>query len=418
MPGTKPLTSRTLPPPPPASPVPAPAAPAMHPLIRAIRRNSAPDRRDQAPEPMTGPIPNEMPDQVPDQGPGQGTDQGPGLGTDQRAEPAPGPETGLATALRRATRDARGLVVLRVEEAVPHRRKVARTLLQEGALAAGGQVLDGPDGDLLLVGAEPGRAARLRELLERLVGPATTQILCLQRDADALLAYGSGGPPPVPRLPEDGPGLAGLDAFLDAMPLNAGVRRLLGWKLPGGTRPAFLRIEPDRARLRLALGPLGADTDLVDHAARRLTMRLLGALADPAEARAWLGAPMPPRLHLPLPTGQRPEAATGAIPPGLLTATLPLAAAADPEALARRRASLAAAGIGLEIEGVDAAALALLDGAALAADLIRLTWSPALAEPWAEAALRRLGLSRIVVTGASAEAASRIGVALMETEAP
>jgi hypothetical protein len=350
------------------------------------------------PEPMTDPIRAEKPD--------------PG------AEPAPGPEAGLATALRRATRDARGLVVLRVEDAVPHRRKVARALLQEGALAAGGQVLDGPDGDLLLVGAEPGRAARLRELVERLVGPATTQILCLQRDAAALLAYGGGGPPPVPRLPEDGPGLSGLDAFLDAMPLAAGVRRLLGWTLPGGTRPAFLRIEPDRARLRLALGPLGADTDLLDHAARRLTMRLLGALADPAEARALLGAPMPPRLHLPLPTGQRPEAATGAIPPGRLTATLPLAAAADPEALARRRASLAAAGIGLEIEGVDAAALALLDGAALAADLIRLRWSPALAEPWAEAALGRLGLSRIVVTGASAEAASRLGVALMEAEAP
>ena len=350
------------------------------------------------PEPMTDPIPDEVPN------------QGAGL--------APEQDPGLSAALRRATRDGRGRVVLRVEDAAPHRRKVARALLQEGALAAGGQVLDGPGGDLLLVGAEPGRAARLRELVERLVGPATTQILCLQRDAAALLAYGSGGPPPVPRLPDDGPGLSGLDAFLDAMPLNAGVRRLLGWKLPGGKRPAFLRIEPDRARLRLALGPLGADADLLDHAARRLATRLLGALADPAEARAWLGTPMPPRLHLPLPAGQRLEAAANAIPPGLLTVTLPLAAAADPEALARRRASLAAAGIGLEIEGVDAAALALLDGAELAADLIRLRWSPALAEPWAAAALHRLGLSRIVVTEATAEAASRLGVALMEAEAP
>lgn len=361
---------------------------------------------------MTDPIPDEMP--------GQG------------AELGPEQDPGLSAALRRATRDGRGRVVLRVEDAAPHRRKVARALLQEGALAAGGQVLDGPGGDLLLVGAEPGRAARLRELVERLVGPDHTQILCLQRDAASLLAYASGGPAPVPRLPDEGPGLAGLDAFLDAMPINAGVRRLQGWPVAGGTqpafprptfprptflRPAFLRIEPDRARLRLALGPLGEDADLLEHAARRLAARLLGALADPAEARALLGTPPPPRLHLPLPAGLLQEAAANAIPPGLLTVTLPLAAAADPEALAHRRAGLAASGIGLEIEGVDATALALLDGAALAGDLIRLRWSPALAEPWAEAALHRLGLSRIVVAEASAEAASRLGVALMEAEA-
>jgi len=347
---------------------------------------------------MNDPIPDEMPD--------------------QGAELAREQDPCLSAALRRATRDGRGRVVLRVEDAAPHRRKVARALLQEGALAAGGQVLDGPGGDLLLVGAEPGRAARLRDLVERLVGPATTQILCLQRDAAALLAYGGGGPAPVPRLPDEGPGLAGVDAFLDAMPLTAGLRRMRGWPVAGGTRPAFLRIEPDRARLRLALGPLGQDEDLLDHATRRLATLLLGALADPAEARAWLGTPAPPRLHLPLPAGLPLDATANAIPPGLLTVTLPLSAAADPEALARRRAGLSAAGIGLEIEGVDAAALRLLDGAALAADLIRLRWSPALAEPWAGAALHSLGLSRIVVTDASAEAASRLGAALMEAEAP
>ena len=371
----------------------------MHPFLRAIRRIPAPAWRDRAPEPMADPIP------------GEGTGQG------------AAPESGLAATLRRATRDGRGRVVLRVEDTAPHRRKVARALLQEGALAAGGQVLDGPGGDLLLVGAEPGRAARLRELVERLIGPDHTQILCLQRDAAALLAYTTGGPAPVPRLPEDGPGLAGLDAFLDAMPLAAGVRRMRGWPVAGGARPAFLRpaflrpaflrIEPDRARLRLALGPLGGDADLLDHAARRLAARLFGALADPEQARALLGTPPPPRLHLPLPAGLLQGAAANAIPPGLLTVTLPLAAAADPEALSRRPA-----GLGLEIEGVDAAALALLDGAALSADLIRVRWSPALAEPWAEAALHRLGLSRIVLTEASAEAASRIGAALIEAEAP
>jgi len=405
MAGTMPLTIRTPPPPPTACTAPASRAPvpAAHPFLRAIRRSPAPAWRNQAPEPMTDQPPAERPDQAP--------------------ETAPEVEPGLAPALRRATRDARGRVVLRVEDTAPHRRKVARALLQEGALAAGGRVLDGPGEDLLLIGAEPGRAARLRELVERLVGPAQTQILCLQRDAAALLAYADGGPAPVPRPPDEGPGLAGLDAFLDAMPLDAGVRRLRGWPVagrgrPAAPRPAFLRIEPDRARLRLALGPLGADADLLDHAVRRLATRLLGALTDPAEARALLGAPPPPRLHLPLPAGWQMDATANAIPPGLLTVTLPLSAAADPEALARRRAGLAAAGIGLEIEGLDAAALALLDGAALAADLVRLRWSAALAEPWAATALHRLGLPRIVLWDAREDAARRLGVALMEAEAP
>lgn len=412
MPGTKPLTIREPPPPPPTAQIPARPAEAttcgaaptqtMHPLLRAIGRfpapasgNTAPDRMPaQGAEPAPIPLPQPPPELPPEQ------------------------NSGLAVALRRAMRDARGRVVLRVEEAAPHRRKVIRALLEEGALAAGGQVLDGPGGNLLLVGADPSRAARLRDLVERLVGPPSTEILCLQRDAAALDAYGSAGPVPLPPLVDQGPSLAGLDAFLDAMPLGAGIRRLFGWPLPSAARPAFLRIEPDRARLRLALGPLGRDPDLLDEAVRRLATRVLRALTMPAEARALLGTALPPRLHLALPAGVRLEASALAIQPEALTVTLPLSAAAEPEALARRRASLAAAGIALEIEGVDAAALGLLDGAGLAADLIRLRWSPALAEPWAEAALVRLGLPRIVLADATAEAASRLGVALVEAEAP
>ena len=118
----------------------------------------------------------------------------------------------LAPALRRAVRQGGGLVVLRVEEAAPHRRKVASALLQEGALATGGQVLDGPGGELLLIGAEPGRAERLRGLLERLVGPAATMVWSLDRDATALLAYAGGGQLALPSQP--GPALAALDDFL------------------------------------------------------------------------------------------------------------------------------------------------------------------------------------------------------------
>jgi hypothetical protein len=327
-------------------------------------------------------------------------------------------ENPLLQALRRARREGHGKVVLRVEEAALHRRKVARALLQEGALAAGGQVLDGPGGDLLLVGAEPGRAVRLRTLLERLVGPAAMQILSLERDGGALFAYAAGGMPPPLRPGGDGPGLAGLDAFLDGVPLIGAVRRLQGWTLPDGGQPMFLRLEPDRAWLASALGPLGDDADLMDHAVRRLATRLLAGLADAAEARGLLGPTPPQRLHLPLPASFRPEPSAGAGKGGRLVATLPLSAAAEPDALAARRAELAAAGILLEIEGLDATALEVLDVAALPVELIRLRWSAALTTPWARAALGRIGAGRLILTGATPEAARDLGLGVIEVQAP
>jgi hypothetical protein len=327
--------------------------------------------------------------------------------------PAPPPGVGpepFARALRRALREGAGRVVLRVEEHAPHRRRVARALLQEGALAAGGQVLEGPGGDLLLVGAEARRAERLRMLLERLVGPAGTLIWSLERDAAALLAYAAGGPAEAPRPMPAGPTLGGLDAFLDTLPLAGVVARRQGLRLgPAGPQPAFLRLEPARAGIATRLGALGTDADLVEHAMRRIADRLLGALADPKEARALLGAGRPARLHLPLPPGR---GAGGAVPPGMLVATLPLAEAPEPEALAARQAALAEAGIAMELDGLDATALALLEPAALPGDLLRLHWSPPLDHP---AALRGLDPARLVLAGApSPEAAARLGISLVE----
>lgn len=332
----------------------------------------------------------------------------------------------LAAALRHAARDGRGRVVLRVEDVAPHRRRVARALLQEGALVAGGRVLDGPGGDLLLVGAEAGRAERLRALLERLVGPGATQLLWLERDATALAAYATGGPAPPPRPATAPPDLAGLDEALAALPLAGLVRRRQGWPVAppagppaGPPRPAFLRLEPDRARLAAALGPLGEDADILDHAARHLAARLFAALADPAEARRLLGPAAAPRLHLPRHALARPGLAPRGpdrLPPGLLVATVPLAAAAEPEALAAQAAALAEAGIGLEVEGLDAAALEAIDAAALPG-MLRLDWSPALDRPWAAAAVARLGPGRVVLAGATGAEAARLGAAFHEVAA-
>jgi hypothetical protein len=307
----------------------------------------------------------------------------------------------LAHALRHALRDPAGRVVLRVEEAAPHRRRVARALLQEGALAAGGQVLEDPAGALLLVGAEPQRAGRLRALVERLVGSAGTMMFSLERDGAALLAHAEGGAPPRPA--SDGPGLAGLDAWLAALPLDGLVARRIG-RIAAEARPAFLRLAPDRVALAEALGPLGADPDLLDHAAQRVARRLLAALADPAQLRGLLGPHRPRRLHLPL-QGAAGQAA-GAAP---LVATLPVSAIAEPDFPARQ-AELGAAGIGLELDGVEPA-LPLLDPAFLPGSaLLRLVRDPG-------PVLAALDPARLVLAEEAVGLAPRLPAALVEEPA-
>jgi hypothetical protein len=322
----------------------------------------------------------------------------------------------LLQALRQARRSGPGRVVLRVEEPAPHRRRIARALLQEGALAAGGQVMDGPAGDLLLVGAEAHRADRLRGLLERLVRPAGTLIWSLDRDGEALAAYTTGrAAPPAPR--PEGPALADLDGFLDALPLAQVLRRLEG-RAVGAGATRFLRLAPDRAAVVAALGTAGHDPDLVAHALHRLALRLRAALGRTEEAAALLGSTPARRLHLP--AEAVPAAANGPLPTGLV-ATLPLALLGDAAALARRMAALDSAGIAAELDGLDAAALGLLDPAALPPCRLRLHWSPALAAPDSAAALALLDPTRLALAGADGEAAvafaTRLGIAQVEVPA-
>jgi len=316
-------------------------------------------------------------------------------------EPLPAAMPALAKALRHALRDPAGRVVLRVEEAAPHRRRVARALLQEGALAAGGQVLEDQSGALLLVGAEPQRADRLRDLVERLVGTAGTLVFSLERDGAALLAHAEGAAPPRPSA--GGPELGGLEACLATLPLEGVLARRIG-RRAGEPRPAFLRLAPDRVALAAALGPLGTDPDLLDHAVGRIARRLLVTLADPTLLRSLLGPHRPQRLHLPL-----PDTAAGQAAAALLVATLPVAALAEP-GFGARAAALAAAGIGLELDGV-AEALPLVDPGLLpGAALLRLTRDPG-------PALAGLDPARLVLADQAAELASRLPGALVEQPA-
>ncbi len=334
------------------------------------------------------------------------------------------PETPLGRALGRALRGPQGRAVLRLSEPAAHRRSAARALLLEGALAGGGQLVEGRGGDLLLVGPDPRRAERMRGLLEKLLGQVDAVIWSLDRDAETVLAYARGGAAAPPRA-QAGPDLAALDPAVDALPLDRVLARHRGWALAPGAppRPAFLRLAPDRAKLAAALGLLGADRDLLDHAAERLARRLLAAIADPRSRGALLAGdparPVPAEargaLHLPLPPGLLlPGPGAGVPGPGGPVATLPLTAAAAPAALAARRAGLAAAGWRLELDGLDEAGLRLLDPGRLGADLLRLRWSAALpAVP-----LRGLDPARLVLAGAEGAAAldwaRRVGLGFVE----
>ncbi|WP_203074670.1 hypothetical protein [Falsiroseomonas ponticola] len=336
--------------------------------------------------------------------------------------PAGGPVAGppLPVVMRDALRAAAGRVVLRVRDLPAHRRRVAKALLQEGALAAGGTVAEGPGGDLLLVGAEAARAERLRALLDRLLGAPVTGLWSLERDAPALLDYAAGRDA-LAEPAAAGPDLAGLDDWLRRLPLEGVVSRHLGYRLAAGDaapKPAFLRLDVARDALARQMGVLGQDRDLLEHAARAIAARLLRAVGDPSQRGALIGERLPGPLHLPVPPASLTGKDAGGRGGGMLVASVTLEEAADPRALAARREVLAGMGWLLEVDGLTAPVLGLLAPETLPADLLRLQWSEAVLAPACHAALRRIDPARLVLAGVrDADAlgwALRLGITRIE----
>ncbi len=356
--------------------------------------------------------------------------------TDPAETPAPGRGPAASTAVSTAASPGAGSapleaavaaprgggrVVLRVPPDAPHRMRVARAVLQEGALAAGGTVVDGPAGDLLLVGAEEGRATRLRALVDRLLGGPVTGLWSLDRDLAVLRRYAAGQALSAPAPNVAGPPLAELDAWLAALPLTRLLRRRAGLLRSEGVEgatptPGFLRLEIARDRLSTMLGALGQDRDLVEHARRVIGQRLLQALGQRAMVAELLGDRPAPHIHLPVPasliTGRSGGSGGGVV----LVATVALEAAADPAALARRRAALASLGWLLEVDGLDALALSLIDPRGLPADLLRLHWSAAL--PACQPVLAGIDPEALILSGvgdaAALDWAARMGIRRLE----
>lgn len=325
----------------------------------------------------------------------------------------------LLPVVRQALPGEAGRVALRLRPAgrlagSPARRRLARALLQSAAEVGGGAVFDTTTGEMLLLGTMAGAGRRAAAALTVLSAEAPPpELFILPQDAAALLGWAATAwiAPPEVALPPPSQGLETLEARLAALPVD---RVLLHRAVvrPGSAVPARgRRLRLSRPALAVALGPLAEDADLLAHAADRLAVRLLPALA------AW-ARDMPGWRLLPLPrSGLAALPRSGLPPPSVvpgLFGVLPLAIAADP-ALAAYRQALAERGWALALDGLDAAALALVRPAGLAADLLLLRWSPALADRAPLALLREVPADRLLLTGCDgAEAlalAARLGIA-------
>lgn len=295
-----------------------------------------------------------------------------------------GPNTGppavnratLVEAVRRAIAGPAGRVALRLSglPAAAHRRRVLKVLLQDTAQTAGGQVFETSDGEMLLLGAPEAAAARTAQAVTRLAAPAPllAETWRLPLDAQRLMAWvesTSLRPPPAP--PQAAPGVAGLDQLLAQVPPERVFRRRAILRLGQELAMPGRRLVISRPALAAELGALAEDPDLARHAEDLLALRLLRLLDRPGPINP------PGAVLVPLPPGTLPPPASR---PGRV-AVLPLAATADPDALAEYREALAERGWGLALAGLDAAALRLVALEAIPADWLLLQWQPGLADP-------------------------------------
>lgn len=310
----------------------------------------------------------------------------------------------------------------------PHHRRIARSLLDEAALRHGGQVFALRNQDLVLLG--PGSSAAA-PLLIQLFGAGADAVQIFEPGPE-LLAYAEERvaeelprpaipPDPAPPLPLDA-----ADALLDST--RAGdlfQAQVAAELLPGGTlRPLFREAAPRLSALaaRLRSGGTLPDPVLFRDLSARLDARTLAvACADLAQGGPLSGGSRPglgrgPALHIKLTVAGvlSPQFAAfaAAVQRRGLRAGVELMlmeACADPAAFDRAKLAVRSAGLAVVLDGIGHHALLLTHPGRLGADLVKVEWSDGLASADAEAALRRLGPARVVLTGADGEAALRWG---------
>ena len=363
----------------------------------------------------------------------------------------------------------------------PHHRRIMRALLQETAGRYDGQVFGLANGDLVMLcraarlAASPTSLARtvvaepemLPEIMERLLqadranAADLVSLWSLAAEGDRLLGYvrerltqGSGGlgmsediasqaiqaqatgkgqPTDIAHALHDAvAAIVGTAGISDLMQRQTAI--LLGGpaERAGGLQPLFREVSFSIAALegRIAKAPEGtSDPFLFRHLASRLDQRVLAVLCD----EIGRGGPLDMIQALP---GHSPMLHLNLTVPGILSPGFDrlvglcagtqlrfgveislLEATADSQAFAQARARLAEAGIGLVLDGVSHLALLLSQPWALRPALLKLDWSPRLAElpneerQAIDAALAQLGVSKVVLHHAETEQALHWGLA-------
>ncbi len=362
-----------------------------------------------------------------------------------------GAERQLAEAAERAGRSPAGrlVVVLRLSRLAAPRAyhlRVARVLLQECAQRFAGQVFAMSNQDLVLLcaacrpeqAADPYAPAHLPASLARLFaidapeGGDLVALWRLEEDHACLADYLASRTAPSTKAPEAAlqgqpVSLAALQEIIAKAPLAGLLGQQTGLSLAADRSltlarrlaPAFQAVGVGLDRLHLGDLVTHAVTDpfLFRHFAGVLDARLLAVLHEDLQARSRLlrqamTQRLPVLIELGLPAIVSPAfaalaklaAASGL---RLWVAVSLLEAAADLDLLDHARGLLKLAGSSLVINRVEPAAWRLARLDALQADLVVLTWSPALLQAEAASGLARLGAApgRLVLAGVDGEPA-------------
>jgi len=325
------------------------------------------------------------------------------LSSHRELSPSLPPAAPLRDQLRRRLRAAGPGLALRVREApVGPRRALLLALLEDAAArSGGGDTLDRGTGDLLLIGASPNFARQVADRIDAIGALPPVERHELPAAIETLLDWATEATPPAPTRPGDP---AALDDRLAAVPPARLLQtRPILRRNAGTTHQVAQRLEVDCAALATVLGDLAEDPDMVAHAEHRLAV---WAVAQPDPTVFGATADLP--LLLPLPLYGGPVEPGNGPRVGLASLT----AAALPMELAARRAALAALGWGLAVGPIEAPALAMIEPAAVAADLFLLQWSAALDGRAAATAVRRFDPRAVVLCGCDTPAALDWGRAL------
>ncbi len=374
-----------------------------------------------------------------------------GPGAAEALQGGAGAERLLLDAAERALRAPEGRIALALHLSRltppaprPYHTRIALALMQDTAQRLGGQVFPMRNADLVLLCGLPGQPAPdgvlfgLPGSLERLFGvdapgAALTSLWRLDRDPAPFRTYVAArqAEKPPPARPQEETALPGSLAAIAARMAAVDVRSLLAQQTavlvrPGRGLPLSARLSPLFRALQLAPDALGAgaapqDPFSLRHLAASLDARILGhVLADLRDdgplTRPALRLGMP--LHLTLspeavvsPGFARLAAAAASRGARFAVALPAMDAAADPALTGFAATLLSQAGFGLVLDGIDHAGLAMIRPGGLAPALVRLAWSPRMADgPPAllagiDAAIEAIGADRIVLCGADGEAA-------------